>query len=73
MKKDIFLNNIVIEGGGVNFNGFRVVWGDFCVFISNEVINEGGGVRFFSSIDDVDMYFMDCIFSFNKVCVFGGV
>lgn len=73
MKKDTFLNNTAIEGGGANLNGLRVVRGDSCVFISNEVTNEGGGVRFFSSTDDVDMHFTDCIFSHNKARAFGGV
>lgn len=72
LRKDTFVNNTAIEGGGANLNDLRALRADFCIFSANEVTNHGGGIAYLNSIKEASVRFKHSTFEGNKARVYGG-
>ncbi|MCB9294421.1 MAG: T9SS type A sorting domain-containing protein [Lewinellaceae bacterium] len=72
LKRDTFLSNRAIEGGGVSLNNLRSLRVDSCIFSANEVTNHGGGIAYLNSIEEARVRFNHSTFEGNKARVYGG-
>ncbi len=72
LKRDTFLNNIAIEGGGASLYDLRSLRADSCIFNANEVANHGGGIAYLNSIREARVQVNHSRFERNKARVYGG-
>ncbi|NBC08403.1 MAG: hypothetical protein GVY26_14510 [Bacteroidetes bacterium] len=72
LKRDTFLGNTAINGGGADLHDLGALRVDSCIFSANEVTNHGGGIAYLNGIREARVRFAHSRFEGNKARVYGG-